>query len=132
MTKPLRNVPDRHGAMYLAARDALYGDQGSDRGRIALAIADAIEVGLRRAGFDDDPSKRTAGRCDTPHGHPGHIWWVEPPTRPTDEASWCDGLPIEPPSERQLVQRYVDAGEPDDSSWGVASHEWDDRIGRDE
>lgn len=132
MSGSLRNVPDRHGAMYLAARDALYGDRGSDRGRIALAIADAIEVGLRRAGFDDDPNKRTMGRCDAQCSHPPHIWWVEPPTRPTDEASWCDGLQIEPPSERQLVQRYADAGEPDDTSWGVASHEWDDQIGRGE
>lgn len=37
--------------------------------------------------------------------------------------------PVELP-ERHPVQRYVDAGEPDDSSWGVASHEWDDRIER--
>lgn len=66
-----------------------------------------------------------------PPWHPSHIWWAEPPTKPTDEAFFCDGQYRDPP-ERQLVQRYVDAGEPDDSSWGVASHEWDDRIGRDE
>lgn len=46
------------------------------------------------------------------------------------EAGLCHvGSPIELP-ERQLVQRYVDAGEPDDTGWGIASHEWDDRIER--
>lgn len=123
-------MSDRHEAIHQAARRALRDFESNSPIDIALAIADAVEVGLRRAGFDDDPSKRMTGRCDTQYGHPSHIWWVEPPTRPTDGATWCDGLPVEPPSESRLVTRYVDVGEPDDTSWGVASHEWDDRIER--
>ena len=101
---------NRHEAMYQAARRALRDFESNDPLDIARAIADAIEVGLRRAGFDDNPLRRGFERCDQLGLHPSHIWWAQPPTHATDEAAWCDGQYRDPP-ERQLVQRYVDAGD---------------------
>jgi hypothetical protein len=128
--QPRYDMGARYWAIWQAAYEEILPGDGEMRPSVAHAIAAAVEVGLRRAGFDDDPTRRTMGHCPTQYAHMSHIWWEQPPTKPDDEACWCDGLQIEPPSEHQLVQRYVDAGEPDDSSWGVAAHEWDDRIER--
>ncbi len=129
----------RYDAIRFAALEEPVYSRGDEplRDAIAHAIAAAVEVGLRRAGFDDDPTKRLFGRCSQLGQHPSHIWWDGPPTKPTDEATFCDGLPVEPPSEQRLVQRrttisddYLPEDDPDHLSWGVAAHEWDDRIER--
>jgi hypothetical protein len=79
------SAPDtRHQALYWVALDKLTPGDTPLLENIAHAIAAAVEVGLRRAGFDDDPTKRLFGRCPQLGLHPSHIWWDEPYNRPTN------------------------------------------------
>ena len=92
----------RYQALYEAACEELPhgGDYGDARSSIAHAIAAAVEVGLRRAGFHE----------------------VDPADRPTE--------PRLAPRYMAVGDDYLPDSDAAPLSWGAPADEWDDRIER--